>query len=180
MTLRVLQSLTVPWIPVPHRLDVEFGSAAERLPADGHTITSAFVFAVDSLARTLLARVDRPGRGWDVPGGHLEPGESARVAAARELAEETGLFAVPDRLAAVGGQRITLTAPPPAGYRYPARAYLAFHVLRLDTPGPDTRPPAGLESVEAAWLTEAEVRERCAGTPWLALHQAVLAEGRVA
>lgn len=28
---------------------------------------------------------------WDIPGGHIEPGESALKAAKRELFEETGL-----------------------------------------------------------------------------------------
>ena len=32
-------------------------------------------------------------RGWVPPGGRAEPGEAPREAAARELAEETGLFA---------------------------------------------------------------------------------------
>lgn len=31
------------------------------------------------------------GRHWDYPKGHLEPGEDDRTAAARELAEETGI-----------------------------------------------------------------------------------------
>lgn len=41
---------------------------------------------------------DAARRWWFTPGGGLEPGESARAGAARELAEETGLELSPDRL----------------------------------------------------------------------------------
>jgi 8-oxo-dGTP diphosphatase len=42
----------------------------------------------------LVERGKGPRRGiWSLPGGHIEPGETARAAAQRELAEETGVDA---------------------------------------------------------------------------------------
>jgi 8-oxo-dGTP diphosphatase len=35
--------------------------------------------------------VKHPTRGWEIPGGHLEPGESPEQALVREVLEETGL-----------------------------------------------------------------------------------------
>ncbi len=54
---------------------------------------AARVVLLDPHARVLLMRYDDPppnGVHWSTPGGGLEPGESYREAALRELAEETG------------------------------------------------------------------------------------------
>jgi 8-oxo-dGTP diphosphatase len=47
----------------------------------------------DERGRVLLVlRANDPGRGlWSIPGGRIQPGETARAAAAREVREETGL-----------------------------------------------------------------------------------------
>ena len=39
----------------------------------------------------LVLFVEHPTRGWEIPGGHLEDGESPEEAMIRELNEETGL-----------------------------------------------------------------------------------------
>jgi len=41
----------------------------------------------------LLVHRSKPPRLWSLPGGHIEPGETAAAAATRELLEETGLTA---------------------------------------------------------------------------------------
>lgn len=57
-------------------------------------------FALFRGAEVLLverAKPPRPGV-WSLPGGHVEPGETAAAAALRELQEETGLVATSDGL----------------------------------------------------------------------------------
>ena len=49
-----------------------------------------------------------------LPGGKIEPGESAAVAAARELAEETGLTTDPGALREVAGIRFEFPSQPQA------------------------------------------------------------------
>lgn len=46
----------------------------------------------------LVKRKKEPNAGtWGFPGGHVEPGETALEAAARELFEETGVVGLPQR-----------------------------------------------------------------------------------
>ncbi|HTV44675.1 MAG TPA: NUDIX domain-containing protein [Stellaceae bacterium] len=54
--------------------------------------------------RILLGHATRSPR-WDIPKGEAEPGEDFAAAAARELAEETGLLAAPAALTALGVHR---------------------------------------------------------------------------
>ncbi len=71
-------------------LDEEGSALLTKPAAPAHLTASAIVLSSD-LSRTVLVLHGRMRR-WVQPGGHLEPGDvTASGAAAREVAEETGL-----------------------------------------------------------------------------------------
>ncbi|GAB3463588.1 NUDIX hydrolase [Actinophytocola sediminis] len=53
------------------------------------------------LENEVLLVFDRWRKQWELPGGGVEPGETAREAAVRELAEETGIAGAPLEFRAV-------------------------------------------------------------------------------
>lgn len=58
---------------------------------------SAAIFRGDTVLIVERGKGALPGT-WSLPGGHIEPGETARDAAAREVGEETGLVVTLDGL----------------------------------------------------------------------------------
>ncbi len=73
---------------------VDFRFAAEsELAALDDRIPMPPSLIVVTLAGRMLMVFDRWRRQWELPGGMLAPGETARQAAVRELEEETGILA---------------------------------------------------------------------------------------
>jgi len=98
----------------------------------------AEVWAFDA-AWTRVVLVHHPWRGWVPPGGKVEPGETPREAAQRELAEETGLrLSLLEQPAAVTVRSFGPDLPPGLSLSYVAIA----------PPGQPLVPEAGQP---AAW-----------------------------
>ena len=155
VTGQVIATQTVPWIPVPHQLEIVL--ARELPPVE--QITTVFVFVVDGPGRTLLTYVEREGRGWDLPGGHVEAAEAPAEAAIRELAEETGLVLKADQLSVFAWNRIELTDPVPADHPYASLTFMVMYGVRLRSRAcPRGRYPRS-ECTRAEWLTREEVEE---------------------
>jgi 8-oxo-dGTP pyrophosphatase MutT (NUDIX family) len=67
---------------------------------DSLWLSTATGVVLDDNDRVLLGRRSDTG-GWALPGGIIDPAEEPADAAVREILEETGVVAVPDRLVAV-------------------------------------------------------------------------------
>lgn len=111
----------IPYAPAPNEARIIL---SDQLPPL-ELITSAFAFVFDKNRFVMTHLVSR---GWDVPGGHREPGEAPIETAKRELLEEAGAEA--EHLKLLGYQEIRIDAPKPEGYPHPYPPELPGVLLR--------------------------------------------------
>lgn len=113
----------ITWLPLPNEIALILD---EQLPPLA-TITSALALAFDG-ERILMTNLCQ--RGWDIPGGHLEPGETPEAAMRREVMEEASALLTDVHL--LGYQRIRLLGQVPDGYRYPyPDSYQILYLARV-------------------------------------------------
>lgn len=111
------------WLPIPNEIALILD---HQLPPTD-LITSALALAFDG-QRILMTNLN--ARGWDIPGGHREMGETPEQTLHREVREETG--ATLSNVQLLGYQRIRILAAPPPNYRYPhPESYQALYLATV-------------------------------------------------
>lgn len=95
-------------------------------------IASVAVMAGD---RLLIGKRSDDQR-WNLPGGHVDEGESAAEGAARELHEETGIAVHPDQLLSIGQNKVTTFT----GKQIEVNSYLLLLDNTVDTKREGTDP----------------------------------------
>jgi 8-oxo-dGTP pyrophosphatase MutT (NUDIX family) len=136
---------------------------ADELPPP-ELCRTAFGFVFNG-PRVLLTRLR--DRDWDIPGGHIDPGETPEVAAVREVWEETA--ARVEIIEPVGFQELEVFGPDRDAIRPPVTVQ-AFFWCRLTELCPFE---ATDETSERAWFEPGMARQ----VPTMQGHRAVYEEG---
>lgn len=127
-----------------------------RLPAVNETSAGGVVVDVkDGRARiAIIARRNRSGRiEWCLPKGHVEPGETLRQTAEREVAEETGIRG--RVLITLGTVEYWFSTPQHRIHK------MVYHYLLEATGGRLTvEDDPDQEAIDAAWYPLDEVHEQ--------------------
>jgi 8-oxo-dGTP diphosphatase len=113
----------ISWLPQPNKGQIVLST---QLPPQELSVTSfVLAFSGNNFLQTHLVK-----RGWDLVGGHIEPGESPEEAVRREAYEETG--ARLEALHLLGYQHLQLLGPRPTGHRYPyPESYQIFYWAKI-------------------------------------------------
>ena len=120
-------------------------------PAASCVAPCAYAAARDITGRLLLVRRCDTGD-WELPGGHVDPGESATDAAVREAAKESGMTVEVTGVVGIYTDPGHVIADPDAGLvRQPFA--VCFHARPL------SGSPAGdqVETSDARWFTTADI-----------------------
>ena len=91
------------------------------------TVTSCFVVAI---APNGHIAISRPERGWGLPGGHVEAGESPEDCIRREANEECGITL--GKLTVIGGWLAEKVKETEYNAKYPKRAYQLMYLAQIE------------------------------------------------
>lgn len=101
----------VAYLPKPNRVEVVL---TDRLSPTDLTYT-AFMVPIMDTGHVVIAQ--NQNRGFEIPGGHRDPGETVEQAAIREVWEETGCRV--NEVVPIGFLRMISEAARPDEWRYP-------------------------------------------------------------
>jgi len=109
--MKIIQSeQNIEFLPQPNEAHIVLDD--QLPPLDLISTALGLFFDGDRLLMTRLR-----SRGWDIPGGHVEPGETPEQTVRREVYEETGAHL--GAIMCFSHQKLIVHAPKPLGYTYP-------------------------------------------------------------
>lgn len=112
---------------------------------DAPLCTAVYCLAViENTGELVLTRITR---GWEMLGGHIEPGETVQQALMREALEEGGFR--PQAIAPFGLTKVTARVPEPNnhhGGHYPQTSYIPYFIAISSQP---IQKPTGEEIIES-------------------------------
>lgn len=113
----------VSWLPAGSELRIV--TSTELPPQELITSVHALCFSGED-----ILMVNHQSRGWDIPGGHVEPGEALEETLKRESREE-GYVTICD-ITPLAMQHIRVNPSKPEGYKYPyPDSYQVIYFARL-------------------------------------------------
>lgn len=119
----IREDKNVDGLPLPNRTRLIITDELPKI----EEVTCSFVLAFEN-DKLLLTNLNE--RGWDIPGGHIESGETQEEAAIRELYEEAGVRV--GKLNYLGYEEISLFGSKPQEYKYPfPNSYMVFYCARI-------------------------------------------------
>ena len=97
---------------------------------DESLITCTYGFIFDENNNLLISL--EGDRGWDLPGGHIENGESINKAFHREIKEEGGVTCKDVKLFCIA-EMLVKSKDIPKDYKYPIpKSYMLYYVAKVD------------------------------------------------
>ncbi len=116
------------WLPPGSEMETYLSD--ELPPLELCTSAYSLVFKDGAFLQTDLREGERNTRALDIPGGHIDQGETPEQAVTRETFEETGVHVENPKLVAF--KQITIHTSKPEGYRYPhPMSYMLFYLCDI-------------------------------------------------
>ena len=123
MELLIEKKTDIAWLPPDTEI---FIIKSEKLPPI-ELVTSVCTLCFSG---NKLLMIKHDERGWDIPGGHIEPGESLEEALRREVLEEAG--ATLSECKCFAHFKFQLNGPKPPDFKYPYPAgYIVLYLSKL-------------------------------------------------
>lgn len=119
--MNFIHKRNVSWLIPPSFLELYETNSIPNLP-----VSSVFCFIVNDQNEILFIKNIKPNRSWEIPGGHVESGETPVEALHRECLEEAMVLIEEPKLFAI--HQVTNLEPNSA---YPPKSCQGFYVARL-------------------------------------------------